>query len=231
MNMFTPSRFYDTLPRGDRPYAGWSNIYLGSIGLRKKDGLKFTTKYSFGFLGKLSGQSWIQEYWHKLIGRRFQKGWDYQINSDIALNINFLGEKRIYNPTKYVDIIGFAEINAGTVMNYMGIGSMLRLGWFDNYFDRPTFANGISKVQTFSYFKPQVRALLDNSLLQGGYVNRGSPHTIAQDKLERFIFQLEFGYCLTIQQFNLTFFQQFRTPEFEGAYNMYWGGFNLVYAF
>ncbi len=231
MNMFTPSRFFDTLPLGDRPYAGWSNVYVGNISLRQKDGLKFITKYSVGFLGKLSGQSWIQEYWHKLIKRRFQKGWDYQIASDIALNINFLGEKRIYQPTKNIDIIGFVEINTGTVTNFMGVGSMMRVGWFDDYFSRPTFANGNSKIQTFSYFKPHVRAVLDNSLLQGGYINRSSPHTIPQDKLRRFYFQLEFGYSLTLQNFNITFFQQFRTPEFEGAFNMFWGGFNLVYAF
>lgn len=231
MNSFTPSRFYNTIPLGDRPFAGWSNVYVSNITFRQQDGLKFTTSYSLGFLGKLAGQSWLQERWHKASGQPFPSGWDYQIANDIALNINFLGEKSIYNIASNFDCIGFIEVNTGTVANFMGVGTMLRLGKFDDYFSRPTFANGVSAIQTFAYFKPHASVVLDNSLLQGGYFNRSSSHKILQDELQRFYFQIEFGYSLTINNFNIKFFQQFRTPEFEGAANMLWGGFNLVYAF
>lgn len=231
MNVFTPSRFFNSIPSGDRPFAGWSGLYVANISLRQSDGLKLTTKYGLGFLGKLSGQSWLQARWHGIANEPFPKGWDYQIANDIALNINFLGEKKITYINKNFDAIALVEVNTGTVTNFMGVGTMLRLGQFDDYFSRPTLANGSSKIQTFAYVKPLVNVVLDNSLLQGGYLNRSSTHKILQDDLNRFYFQLEFGYSLTIKNFNIKFFQQLRTPEFKGAANMLWGGFNFVYAF
>ncbi len=232
MAMFTPSRFYDSLPISDRPYAGWTSLGLSHISKHKTRAIGLISTYSLGVLGKYSGQSWIQKNWHDAAKKTFVKGWESQIANDIALNINFLGEKRLYQPTKYIDLLGFSELNIGTVSNYLGFGTVLRLGWFEDYFSAPTFANSTThQRQMFTILKPQVRFVAQNSLLQGGIFNRSSPYTLSANALERVYFQFEIGYGLSVGRYHFSFTQSFRTPEFRGAFNMQWGNASGIFNF
>lgn len=232
MSMFTPSRFYDSLPIADRPYAGCTSLGLTHISRSKTRAIGLTSTYSLGVLGKYSGQSWIQKNWHDVAQKTFVKGWESEIANDIALNINFLGEKRLYQPSKNVDLLGFSTLNIGTVENYIGFGALMRLGWFADYFSSPTFANfETAQRQLFTILKPQIRFVGQNSLLQGGVFNRSSPYTLSAKSLNYIYFQFEIGYGLSIGRYHFSFTQIFRTPEFKGAFNMQWGNASLMMSF
>ncbi len=230
-NMYTPADKSEVLEPGDRPYAGW--LYLGAIGVSNdiKNETRYTTEYSLGVIGPAAMQEAMQRRMHKLISRPMPKGWDkYQIANDIAINLSFTGEKRFAKPSDNLELFGLIETNVGTVTNYMGIGGMMRIGWFDDYFKNivPLKDKG---WQLFVFARPVVRVVMDNALLQGGFFNYNkSPYTVSKDDLNRVYFDTEFGYGVSFRKFNITYSQNIRTPEFRGAENMHWGALTVTTA-
>lgn len=61
-------------------------------------------------------------------------GWHNQLKDDLALNMKVDYEKLIAMPNKNAEIIGLVEANFGTVTNFMGLGSTVRIGAFNDYF-------------------------------------------------------------------------------------------------
>jgi hypothetical protein len=232
-NMYTPANMTENIIVGDRPYAGWAYIGLSNISNDALSGTRFTSEYSLGAIGPIVQQDKIQCKWHEIIGRPVPHGWKNQIANDIALNLSFTGEKRVLKPADYVDIIGTLETNVGTVMNYMGFGGMVRVGWFDDYFQDIMQVKGQqNKWQAFVYVRPVVRLVADNSLLEGGiFTYYKSPYTIPRDDINRYYLNSEFGYSLSYRNFNVTYSQSFRSPEFRGAKNMFWGGTTFALGF
>lgn len=232
-NMYTPANMTETIVPGDRPYAGWAYAGMLNMSNDKASGTRFLTEYSLGAIGPIVMQERIQCKWHEIIGRPVPHGWKNQIANDIALNLSFVGEKRVYKPAEYVDIIGILETNVGTIMNYMGFGGMVRVGWFDDYFHDIMQVKGqANKWQAFVYMRPIVRIVADNALLQGGlFTYYKSPYTIPRDDISRYYMNSEFGYSLSYRNFNVTYSQYVRTPEFRGAKNMFWGATTFSYGF
>jgi lipid A 3-O-deacylase len=231
-NMYTPASLTENPVPGDRPYAGW--LCLGTKGISNSyaQATRFTTEYTLGVIGPASLQGAFQKEFHKIIDRPEPKGWKNQIANDLALNLSFVGEKRIFKPSDNVDLVGIMELNIGTVTNYMGFGGMLRAGWFDDYFKNIFQVNGTTPWQVFAFARPMVRIIADNSLLQGGIFNfRASPYKIPKDDLYRFYMETEFGYGITYRKFNFTYSQSVRTAEFKDAKNMLWGKMSFTYSF
>ena len=231
-NMYTPSDLSDKPAAGDRPYAGWLCAGMKGISNSFVQATRFSTEYTLGVIGPASLQGTFQKEFHKIVGRPEPKGWNNQIPNDIALNLSFVGEKRIVRPSENVDLLGVMELNVGTVTNYMGFGGMLRVGWFDDYFKNIFQVDGVNKWQIFAFARPMVRIVADNSLLQGGiFTFRESPYRILKDDLNRYFMETEFGYGLSYRKFNFTYSQSIRTAEFKGAKNMYWGKMSFAYSF
>lgn len=231
-NMYTPANMSETMLPGDRPYAGWAYIGLNNVSNNAETATRFSTEYTIGAIGPVVQQEKIQTKWHEVIGRPAPQGWKNQIANDIALTLNFTGEKRLFKPAEYVDIIGLMEANVGTVTNYMGFGGMVRVGWFDDYFHDIMQVKGkINKWQAYVYMRPQVRIIADNALLQGGvFTYYKSPYTIPRDDINRYYMNTEFGYSVTFRNLNVTYSQNIRTPEFKGAKNMFWGAMTFAFA-
>jgi lipid A 3-O-deacylase len=231
-NMYTPANLSENPPAGDRPYAGWLCVGVKGVSNSYPQATRFSTEYTLGVIGPASLQGTFQKEFHKIVGRPEPKGWKNQIVNDIALNLSFVGEKRIVKPSDNVDLVGIMELNIGTVTNYMGIGGMLRAGWFDDYFKNIFQVNGTNPWQIFTFARPMVRIIADNSLLQGGiFTSSESPYVIPKDDLYRSYLETEFGYGISYHKFNFTYSQIIRTAEFKGAKNMLWGKMSFTYTF
>ncbi|MDZ7877927.1 MAG: lipid A deacylase LpxR family protein [Saprospiraceae bacterium] len=232
-NMYTPkNRFTEAIVLGDRPYAGWAYIAYTGISNSKSKAMRLKTEYSLGALGPITQQEELQTAVHKWANRPLSKGWKNQILNDLAANVLFSVEKRVISPTEYLDILGIVEANIGTVTNYMGLGGLVRLGWFEDYFDNVMPLKTSKDWQVFVFTRPTVRLMTDNSLLQGGVFNyEKSPYVIQRDDLKHVYLDVGFGYSLTYRSFNITCIQNFRTPEFKDAQNMFWGTVTFSYGF
>jgi lipid A 3-O-deacylase len=232
-NMYTPiNKLDEAIVSGDRPYAGWAYLGLSAISNSRNNALRLKSEYSLGAIGPITQQEMMQKSMHKWIDRPQPQGWKNQIANDLAVNVFFSAEKRAFNPCDFVDILGILETNIGTVTNFMGIGGLVRVGWFEDYFKNILPTSTQKNWQAFIFTRPSMRVVMDNSLLQGGVFNYyKSPYVISRDDLKHYYLETAFGYSMSFHSFNMTYSQNFRTAEFKEAKTMFWGNMAFSYAF
>lgn len=250
MRMYTPLDISSpTVDSTDRPYAGWSFIGLGSMSSRFSKAERLTTSYTIGVIGPAAGQKYFQRKWHEIIKVDDPKGWDNQIANDVALNVHYLYEKRIFYPTERLEAIGLVEVNAGTVTNFIGLGGQTRLGIFNDFFYNSSGLKMKSKVyspeklakipfpqnvnrslQIYFTARTSFRFALDNSTLEGGFFSyQRSPYVLTSDEIQRFYLNSQFGLTLAINKFSVSFSQFYRSKEFVKGKATHWGAVRFVF--
>ncbi|MFM2269123.1 MAG: hypothetical protein RL757_2564 [Bacteroidota bacterium] len=234
-DVYTPSNILDPLPQNDRPYAGVILASLQNISTQIEKRIRMSSEYAIGAMGPITKQQELQTLWHKIIKRPAPMGWGRQIKNDVLIEGFFQVEKQLFSVENRIELIGNVNADVGTLGNNFGGGATFRIGWLDQYFEHPFKINDVlnhKKLHVYLFFKPNVRLVIDNSLLQGGIINgESSPVTVSKDDLKRLYFDAQYGYSLAISRFALTYSQQFRTAEFRNAKTMFWGNLNLTMGF
>lgn len=255
LNMYTPTDITQPIPDStDRPYAGWAYLAVRSISTDLFHKRRLICDYSFGVIGPAAQQEAVQKWVHKAIDSPDPKGWDRQIRNDVAVNVGITYESELFHPVRQLQIIGSLEGSVGTVTNYLGIGGTFRFGTMNDHFVQEfglrdvdsaygaTFdslmigsphyvfqQNTRRRFQLFFFIKPYARAVLDNSLLEGGWSSwSNSPHIVPADRIERFVVGAEYGVQVVTGGIGIAYTQSFRSPEFEGARYSHWGGIALT---
>ena len=223
--MFTP-RHIDVIEiqYEDRPYAGALYVIhsLQSINGEKK--IKITTELFLGVIGPLSLAKESQTWIHGMIDYTKPQGWDNQIPNDIILNYNLNIEKQLLYPSKNILLVGFVETFSGTLYNAAGVGFMLRIGKFNNYFENASISQQTSKnkFQIYVFMRPTARVVLSNALLQGGLIHQISGQTnfyyLDKDEIERLNVLYDVGINFELPKFSISFSQKLRTAEYKGQY-------------
>jgi lipid A 3-O-deacylase len=228
-NLYTPNNISSkVIQYGDRPYAGTlliSHMLISSDNIKKQ---RITTALSLGAIGKYAFGKEIQTFVHGAINYQKPKGWDNQIKTDVLLNYFINYEKLIFSSSQNLEIIGNISGNAGTLSNNAGLGLQFRAGLFNNYFsnhEKPGYKNIIAsknntrKFSAYFYMKTEAIAVMDNSLLQGGFFSHNSSeYVISKDDISRVFMQYEYGIVLSKKRFGIAFYEKLRTPEFKGTY-------------
>jgi hypothetical protein len=276
--MYTPTSIIETkIQYKDRPYAGW--LYMGHslVSTDSEHSKKITSSIMLGVMGPLSFAQETQTFVHQIINSPKPLGWGNQIKNDIGINYYTKYETRLIKQLhRNFDLFQTVEGHAGTVTNFIGFGSTLRVGKFNDYFqnctglyekdlilseprkmtnsqmyskssfieskqikiDSTTLIENASnqKTQYYFYITPTVRTVLDNSFLQGGWINsRTTPYRLTPDEIERFYINVEYGGVFSSElwgkKFQLTFVQAFRTAEFVNGKIQQWGKVDLLIGF
>jgi lipid A 3-O-deacylase len=225
-NLFTPSNISaSNIQFGERPYAGTlliSNMLISSDNLKKQ---RITTSISTGLIGKYAFGENIQSWFHGAIGYKKPKGWSNQIQTDVLLNYYINYEKLVFSAANNLEIIGNISGNAGTLSNNAGVGLQFRAGRFNDYFSNHEKLNSkipaydSKKISFYFYMKTEVVAVMDNSLLQGGFFSHDkSPYTISKDSITRAFLQYEYGIVMSKSRVGIAFYERLRTPEFKNTY-------------
>jgi hypothetical protein len=223
--MFTPQHIdVAEIQYDDRPYAGalYGIHSLQSINTIKK--IKITSEIFLGVIGPLSFAKESQTWLHHAINYIKPEGWENQVPNDLLLNYNIHIEKQMMQPSKSILAVAIVETYSGTLYNAAGIGFMLRIGKFDNYFEevpksqKPTK----NKFQLYVFMSPVARVVLSNATLQGGLINQNNDqnkgYTLGKDQIERLTVLYDVGLCCELQKFSITITQKLRTAEFKGQY-------------
>lgn len=128
----------DSILVDDRPYAGWFYFNHRLVSNDPYRQQRLSSQIQMGFMGRWSLASELQHTFHKWFKNKPPQGWRNQIANDIGLNYYLKYEKRIFRPVhRSLDIIQSLEGQLGTVSNFVGLGSRLRLGRFNDYFQNP----------------------------------------------------------------------------------------------
>ena len=225
-----------------------SELYIGIIG-----------PYSFAeetqtFVHKIT-DSEPPQGWHNQIDSDI--GILYTNRYEFQLAAYPRAPKRFYEGRDSIDVrkdffeaIPFGEAQVGTIYNNIGAGFTFRLGFMTPYFQSynpgsvlipqledeeehkepkrlPRFFEHVRQIYLFA--RPQGRAILYNSMMQGGVLNRESVYTIENSDVSSFYTQIDYGIGIQYNRVTLAFYQSIRTKEFKFAAESHrWGGVNII---
>jgi lipid A 3-O-deacylase len=220
----------------DRPYCGY--IYL-SWGLTTTDparGRRLSSSLTLGAIGPVALAAQAQKIIHQWLNESYPTGWDTQFKNDPIISYAVLYEGRVVPRfSEYADFIGFAEGQAGSLGNQVGIGGQVRLGVFADYFSHPAgFYHRNDprfrrKLQAFVTLGMRFRGLTDNSLLQGGWLNAGNDlYALPTVEMNHFYNQGDFGFGFIYRGTRLSFTQTIRTAEHLNGLQHQWGSLSLT---
>ena len=230
--IYTPENIHTTeIQKEDRPYAALMTVGLKHISTDPDAATKLHTEYVFGVIGPAAQGEFIQNNFHDIINRPHAEGWQNQLRNDVVLNMNIVAEKGFNIKLSHIEAMGVFEANVGTLMSYAGVGGMIRAGFLNNYFANTLpLSTGERKFQNYIFVRPMVRFVADNALLEGGMFSfRECPYIVRRDRINRFYINSSFGATINYKHISFTYAQYFRSPEFDGAKNMYWGNFVIMY--
>jgi hypothetical protein len=237
--MFTPKHIdIPEIQYGDRPYAGalYAIHSLQSINTIEK--IKITTEMFLGVMGPLSLAEESQTWVHGAFNYTIPQGWDNQIANDIILNYNINIEKQLLFPSQRILLVGVVETFSGTMYNAAGMGFMLRIGKFNNYFEGTSLTQSASdknKFQIYVFMKPVARIVLSNALLEGGLIYQMSAqtgaYTLDKDQIERLTLLYDVGLNIELPKLSIFISQKLRTAEFKGQYVQEIGNITMKYGF
>ena len=233
--MFTPKNIaVPDIQYNDRPYAGalYSIHSLQSIDKTKK--IKVTSEIRLGVIGPLSFAKETQIWAHGVINYTKPLGWHNQVPNDIILNYNISIEKQMLQPSKKLLLVGIIETFSGTTYNAAGVGFMVRVGKFNDYFDEISVSQTKkNKSQLYVFMKPVARVVLSNALLQGGLLNQISPQSkgyiLSKDQIERVVVLYEVGITFKKSKYSMTISQKSIGAEFKGQYTQEYGSLMMQF--
>jgi hypothetical protein len=234
--MFTPQNIsLAGIQYDDRPYGGalYAIHSLQSIDTAKK--IKVTTELFLGVIGPISFAEESQKLVHRLINSPKPEGWDHQVSNDIIVNYNITIEKQLLYLSERILLVGLVETYSGTLYNAAGVGFMLRVGKFNDYFSgiyKPTI-RARNKYQLYVFMKPTVRVVISNALLEGGLINELTAtqegYTLSKDQIERVTVLYDVGLTFEIPKFSISFIQKLRTADFKGSHSQEVGNITMQF--
>lgn len=229
--MFTPKNIaLPDIQYNDRPYAGalYGIHSLQSIDNVKK--VKVNSQIFLGVLGPLSFSKETQTWVHRAINSTIPQGWDNQLPTDLILNYNINIEKEMLSYPKAISLNVVIETFIGTLYNAAGVGYLLKVGRFNNFFDDILVSEKSSekRFQLYLFMKPVARVVLSNATLQGGLLNRNIEYAMGSDQLERLTVIYNIGVVCELAQYgSILLNQRLLTPEFKGQYNQEVGSITI----
>ncbi|UHG92002.1 lipid A deacylase LpxR family protein [Spirosoma oryzicola] len=221
----------------DHPYAGYLYLSWGLVTSDAVAGRRLTSKLTAGVIGPLSGAAEVQQWFHLAENFKEPKGWGTQMPNDPAISYYVGYDTRIVPQfTPVVDIIGHVDGNIGMLSNYVTMGTLLRIGLFNDYFQNatglydPSSGQSRRRIQFYATLGTSFRAVLDNSLLQGGWFKGvDNYYALPAVELEHFLGLIDVGGVVAYKNVQLSFTQSLQTSEFKRGLDHQWGRFGLLF--
>jgi lipid A 3-O-deacylase len=218
--VYTPSSITsDSLLLGDRPYAATYGYTAKFTSWSKSKNYSLSWSVNTGWLGKPAFGKETQTAIHRWTNNNKPRGWQYQLNNGLSINLSFGVMKTFLAKTKWIraEVGSFTTI--GTVTNNTRVFGTLKLGYIT---DRKYF---------LIYYNPEVRAVLYDGTLQGALFAKPSESRIANNEITHLVSEQELGFKMLWGRISFTAYGHFQSKLFRNASNHAWGGISLGYYF
>src|SRR6185295_2144173 len=124
--MITPKNIAKRIPdRNDYPYSGALFVTHSLYATNPIKKYNWQTELMLGVMRPPSLAEETQKRIHKWQAYVEPMGWDYQLRTDLLLNVNVAAEKELININKKIEIIGGAQGFAGTALNGASVYSLI----------------------------------------------------------------------------------------------------------
>lgn len=228
-NGYTPTTISsDAILYKDRPFAGVLMAKAFAISSNYDLPYRLSSSLHLGVIGPAAGAQQMQTYIHHELNNLTPRGWEHQIKNDIILNYGVHYEQELFSADKYLLLTGNAGADLGTLNTSLSTGVTLMAGYFSSPFHNNNDTKGLS---LYGYVTPTSNIVGYNATLQGGLLNRTSPHTISSADICRLLFRSRFGVAAAYRGIYLEYFQAYSTREFFTGQDYRYGGVQLGIAF
>jgi lipid A 3-O-deacylase len=234
--MYTPDTIWHVAPSNDRPYCGVTTVGMTMLSKQPETGAQLRSEYQIGMMGPVAMQGQLQYNWHVLNKKELPIGWYKQIPNDFVLNMRLTYEHPIVLFSNILEAAGVLDLNAGTLLNNVGLGFQLKMGNFDKNQEHGICFFDIKTEKKLKYvfkFKPIVYWVVQNSTLQGGFSLTDAERKpfIQLDDLTRMVSDLEWTHRLSYGNWALFYSYRMKSPEWKGGKMTFWGSLNLEKCF
>ncbi|MCR5887998.1 lipid A deacylase LpxR family protein [Hymenobacter sp. J193] len=234
---FTPLRIQDAFIRvGDRPYAAYLYADFFRILNQPTRCFRLTTGLQLGVIGPAAGAKGFQTKLHEWLGAPTPRGWDYQIQNDLVLGYTGRLEGQLAHVGRAVELIGGATVSLSSLRTYAAADARLRVGLLNPYFanlgvsSRPG-RRELRRVQLYTEFCLEGRAMGYDATLQGGLLRRDNPYELPAQAISRTVAMGTGTLGLGYAGVRLETSARWSSPEFEGARSHKWTQFSLLVGF
>jgi hypothetical protein len=175
--IMTPKNIIKRIPdKNDFPYAG---ALFATHSLHAANPVKRYNWQTEGMLGVMGPPSLAKETQllaHRIVRIIQPGGWDYQLRTDLLLNVSLAAEKALGRSKKHLEVIGGVQGFAGTALNGATVYTLIRIGkmtpYFNGYLSQfATPKGGASRRQLYFILRPSVEWMPYNALIDGGVFN------------------------------------------------------------
>ncbi|GAB4029936.1 lipid A deacylase LpxR family protein [Spirosoma gilvum] len=161
----------------DRPFAGYLFLQKGLTFYYKK-GHVLKTSVAVGTIGKNSLVEQTQLFIHRTFGLFQPKGWNYQINNEVGVNLQgrywheLLPES--WRKSRF-DLHGTSQLTVGSLFTNASAGLLFRAGRFARPDQSSLFDARVDRVvsneatEFYVFAQPAYQYQLYNATVQGGY--------------------------------------------------------------
>ncbi|MBO9200674.1 MULTISPECIES: lipid A deacylase LpxR family protein [Niastella] len=230
--MITPKNILKRIPdKNDFPYSG---ALFATHSLHATNAIKrysWQSELLLGAMGPPSLARQTQVSMHRLVGYIKPNGWDYQLKTDLLLNISVAGEKELAHVNKALELIGGAQVFTGTALNGLSAWGTLRFGkmepYFNGYMSRFSTPKGRgSRQQLYFTIRPSAEYTLSNALIGGGIFNRRNrvipktddPNNDEPEMVrERVVARCDYGVVASSGRVGLSYTLTYMTPAVKGT--------------
>lgn len=222
----------------DRPFAGY--LYAGGkVNLFYQNEVVLKTGIELGTVGPRALGKEAQELLHNIVGFYEIRGWEYQIENELAANLSAQGLKLLYRSAKKdVDFSLEANVLAGTTFSGASAGIVFRAGKINQLFNSAYTNAAISnnektkkfvESEFFFYAKPQLSAVFHDSTIEGSMFNNTSPVTFGA---KPFVFSQQLGFNYSSRRFTFDFGLTFKSKEVKSTAKAHqFGSISMFYRF
>ena len=215
---FTPASIRrDSILHGDRPYAGTLTFGHFKVSNDSTHHQRLTSQLDLGAMGPCTWCGEEQKGIHRLLDNLQPIGWENQVANDICINYRVRYEKGII-VRRGIDLVGLAEANAGTIYDNLGLGSNLRIGLMQGYFDN----RRSRKLQFYGLAQGWIRLVGYNATLQGGMFSH-SPNVLSYPEVAPVVLKAVAGTGLSWRRISVEQGYVFITREIRSWWDHAWG--------
>lgn len=172
----------------EHPYAAW--LFTGwFVQTQNRDGGYLNTGFDLGCLGPCAGGELVQKNLHQLLNQPLPVGWSKQVKNEFGVQGDLAWSPRRYAMSSNTDFAPNLQGRFGNIFTDAAAGAVLRVGSL----------NALPQQATNHLFlRTEVRAVVYNATLQGGYFSSGNEHTV---KPKTWVGEVELGWLWQGEQF------------------------------
>lgn len=220
----------------DRPLTGY--LYMrGEMSWFTKKERVFSLGTEIAVIGGSAFGKDLQTEFHRIFGFYDIKGWEYQLNSSIGMDLRASYSRLLVrNKSNNLDAFIKGDLSLGLNNTKLSVSPNFRWGRINPLYESASLGSRVQSKQKNSvkefyfFYRPQINWILYDSTIQGGMLIKDKgPVTF---DVHPFVFSQSFGVQLATRRIGINFNYVFNTKEVKSEATAHqYGSFSMAYYF